>query len=98
MRLSRRRRCKIMRQGKAASHPALRTVTGPTISWVTPIAVEAVGEVCESHTTRESHLPSPSESLMNDSKIIAMRSVAHLAPDTPQMNAAALPAFGVTDG
>jgi AraC-like DNA-binding protein len=35
---------------------------------------------------------------MNDSKIIAMRSVAHLAPDTPQMNAAALPAFGVTDG
>ena len=35
---------------------------------------------------------------MNDSKIIAMRSVAHLAPDTPQMNAAALLAFGVTDG
>lgn len=35
---------------------------------------------------------------MNDSKIIAMRSVAHLAPDTPQTNAAALPAFGVTDG
>lgn len=26
---------------------------------------------------------------MNDSKIIAMRSVAHLAPNTPQMNAAA---------
>jgi AraC family transcriptional regulator len=65
---------------------------------VTPIAVEAAGEIHERRTNRESQLPSPSESLMNDSKIIAMRSVAHLAPDTPQMNAAALPAFGVTDG
>jgi AraC family transcriptional regulator len=35
---------------------------------------------------------------MNDSKIIAMPSVAHLAPDTPQMNAAASPAFRVADG
>jgi AraC-like DNA-binding protein len=35
---------------------------------------------------------------MNDSKIIAMRSVAHLAPDTPQMNATASPAFRVADG
>lgn len=30
---------------------------------------------------------------MNDSKIIAMRSVAHLAPDTPHMNAAEPPGF-----
>jgi AraC family transcriptional regulator len=63
-----------------------------------PIAVEAVGEVHERRTNRESQLPSPSESLMNDSKIIAMRSVAHLAPDTPQMNATASPAFRVADG
>jgi AraC family transcriptional regulator len=35
---------------------------------------------------------------MNDSKIIAMRSVAYLAPDTPQMNATASPAFRVADG
>ena len=30
---------------------------------------------------------------MNDSKIIAMCSVAHLAPDMPQMNAAESAAF-----
>jgi AraC-like DNA-binding protein len=35
---------------------------------------------------------------MNDNKIIAMRSVAHLAPDTPQMNATAPPVFHVADG
>lgn len=35
---------------------------------------------------------------MNDSKIIAMPSVAHLAPDTPRMNAAASTAFRVADG
>jgi AraC-like DNA-binding protein len=60
---------------------------------VTPIALEVTAEASESAMIRESQLSSPSETPMNDSKIIAMRSVAHLAPDTPQMNAADPPAF-----